>query len=875
MTRKIFFLISALFAGMAGCDFSDRPLTDATDSFERAVGLYEEKSFRQAETLFVQSLPVLEQRGQNHTVAEAYRYLGQIHLAEGRLYTALGKFEISLNKTKKENDFRSEMVINTLIGDSYYAMGVYQDALSHYEAAHKLSSAFNDLQTKAEIEMKVGATAFFADRFEESLRNYLSALSYYQSNGNNASAAFALGRIGEIYGRRNRYSEALNSLTQARTLIEKSDEPVLDARLRMNLGLVYKAQANLNESLRLLRDAANTLRSKKVGREFEALLLFYIGNVYFDNGRYADAKKYYTEANGVAHANGDRIAEEYAELCSIRCDEQLTPVIGKMQATEKIIQSYTQVARQFMECGHRTGASYAYAQAGRLYESIGDLSKAQEVLRQAVSLREATLGEFIQPELHRPYQEYLKIRGHDNVYSQLASIFMQTKNYEEALSLLERASSKTYYEDLQDAEVAIRVSALSNNVNTCRAKLRELRMLQIELSSLLSTSGNGVDEQSLNNLRSQIERLELETKDLSARIVKLYPNYEPLVRSASLKLQEIQNAIPRGTLAVRFLMAGSQLHVFAISKTRFEARSVIVTKEKLLSLVEEYKRLLNDPSVYTGTGGEASVPVMTRFATLSTQLYDYLLRPADQLFERNLVIISSPEFENFPFHTIERQDRSGTVKYLVEITSVDYLPSLSAFKFKTAGSPRISDVVAMGNPTGKNWSIDYELRDIRSFFKEAKVLISREASWEKLQAAKADVLQLSTEFLMDEGRSALGVIALSNGQTGGESIKVSFEKLSELQAAPVIVLSNQTGQGTGLSPAHAVLLRLNGTSDVFLNAWYADRKAAKFFSEFFYTHLANGLAPGDAYRQALLNLIRTKDVNHPHSWGQFFHFGVG
>ncbi|MBI3788308.1 MAG: CHAT domain-containing protein, partial [Ignavibacteriales bacterium] len=256
-------------------------------------------------------------------------------------------------------------------------------------------------------------------------------------------------------------------------------------------------------------------------------------------------------------------------------------------------------------------------------------------------------------------------------------------------------------------------------------------------------------------------------------------------------------------------------------------------------------------------------------------LYDYLLRPVDPLFERNLVIISSPEFENFPFHTIERQDRNGTVKYLVEITSVDYLPSLSAFKFKTASSPRMSDVVAMGNPTGKNWSIDYELRDIRSFFKEAKVLISREASWEKLQAAKADVLHLSTEFLMDEGRSALGVIALSNGQAGGESIKVSFEKLSELQAAPVIVLSNQTGQGTGLAPAHAVLLRLNGTSDVFLNAWYADRKAAKFFSEFFYTHLANGLAPGDAYRQALLNLIRTKDVNHPHSWGQFFHFGVG
>ncbi|MBI3587379.1 MAG: tetratricopeptide repeat protein, partial [Ignavibacteriales bacterium] len=784
MIRKIFFLLSGLFAGIAGCDFSDRPLTDATDSFERAVGLYEEKSFRQAETLFVQSLPVFEQRGQNHTVAEVHRYLGQIHLAEGRLYTALGKFEISLSKTKKENDFRSEITINNLIGDSYYAMGVYHDALSYYGAARQLSSAFNDVQTKAEIEMKIGATAFVADRFEESLRSYLSALSYYQSNGNNASAAFALGRIGEIYARQNRYPEALNSLTQARTLIEKSNEPVLDARLRMNLGLVYKAQANLNEALRLFREAANTLRSKKIGREYETLLLFHIGNVYFDNGRYTDAKKYYADASGIARASGDRIAEGYAELCSIRCDEYMMPSTGKMQATEKIIQSFLQLARQFKECGHHAGESYAYAQAGRLYESIGNLSKSQDMLRQAVSLQEGTLGEFTQPEFHRPYQEYLKMRGKDDVYAQLASVLMQTKNHEEALRILERASSKTYYEVLQDAEVAVRVSTVSGDVNNCRTKLRELRMLHIELSSLLSKRGNAADEQWLNNLRLQIERLEQETKDLSARIMKVHPNYEPLVRSGSLKLQEIQNAIPRGTLAVRFLLAGSELHVFAISKTRFEVRSIIVTKEKLFSLVEEYKRLLNDPSVYTGTGGEASVPVMTRFATLSTQLYDYLLRPVDPLFERNLVIITSPEFENFPFHTIERQDRNGTVKYLVEITSVDYLPSLSSFKFKTASSSRINDIVAMGNPTGKNWSIDYELRDIRSFFKEAKVLISREASWEKLRAAKADVLHLSTEFLMDEGRSVLGAIALSNGQTGGETVKVSFEKLSELLAAP-------------------------------------------------------------------------------------------
>jgi hypothetical protein len=108
-----------------------------------------------------------------------------------------------------------------------------------------------------------------------------------------------------------------------------------------------------------------------------------------------------------------------------------------------------------------------------------------------------------------------------------------------------------------------------------------------------------------------------------------------------------------------------------------------------------------------------------------------------------------------------------------------------------------------------------------------------------------------------------------------QSTTAPFEKLTELAAVPVMILSNQYGQGLGLSAEHALLLHLNGASDVFFNAWQADRKAAKFFSEYFFTHLANGLAPGDAYRQALLNLIRTREVSQPRSWGQFFHFGIG
>jgi hypothetical protein len=198
-----------------------------------------------------------------------------------------------------------------------------------------------------------------------------------------------------------------------------------------------------------------------------------------------------------------------------------------------------------------------------------------------------------------------------------------------------------------------------------------------------------------------------------------------------------------------------------------------------------------------------------------------------------------------------------------------------SLRYRAASTTRMQDIVAFGNPTGKNWSVDYELRDIRSFFKSAKVMVGLETSWDNVKSVKADILQLSTEFSQQTAEFPLGTFLLSNGLMVEQTTTIPFEKLTELDPTPVIALSNHSGQGVGLTTENALMLRFHGTSDVFFNMWSADRKATKFFSEFFFTHLANGLAPGDAYRQALLNLIRTREVSHPRSWGQFFHFGVG
>lgn len=875
MARRVPLLACTLLLLLSHCEMRDRPLADATDLFDRAVSLYDDRAYPQAESLFVQALAVFERAGQTYSVVEANRYLGQLYLAEGRFYTALGRFDSALRQTEALNDFRSEMTLHALIGDSYSSLARNQAAMASYREAHRLSSAFNDLEMKASVEMRMARISMLSDHLDDAFSFYQSAFSHYQGQ-RGTGVAEALRGLAEVLLLQKKYDMAQTSLVQARSLLPKNEQLVLDAQLRMDLGIVQKSQGNFNDALQWFREAVNMLRSKRIGKEQEIVLLFQIGLVYFDNGRPADAKKYFAEAEGLAREWGDGIAEGYLNLFQIRCDERALSPNQKIQEMPRLIQEYQGVVQKFQAAGHRSGEAYAHAQSGRLYESVGTLTKARDEYREAIEVEDATLGEYVSPENHGRYMEALQMdKERLGWYAQLASLLVQMKAKEEALGVLEAGMMRPVARILQDVPVAIRHPNLRQDLIKARATLGELRMLQTEQSSILGVRRGVSFDGLINSLHTRILSEQREFTTLAARITGLYPNYEPLLRSAPFKLREIQPNIPPGTLVIRFLPADNQLHIFALSKNRFEVKSTIVTREKLLSLVREYSRLLNDPSVYTGSAGETSVTTMTRFAALSTQLYDYLLRPIDSMLERNLVIIASPEFDRFPFHAIERQERGGSVKYLIEITSVDYLPSLSSIRYKTANAERLNRILGLGNPTGKNWSIDYELRDIRSFFKEATILIGKDASWDNLREAKADVLQLSTDFLLGEGESPLGVFSLAKAQTPEEVTKIAFERLTDIEAPSVMILSNQYGQGIGLSTVHAFVLRVNGTSDVFLNAWFSDRKATKFFSEFFYTNLANGLAPGDAYRQALLNLIRTRDVNHPHSWSQFFHFGLG
>ncbi|MFH0989217.1 MAG: CHAT domain-containing protein [bacterium] len=869
-------LVALLLITLSGCDFGSADLSEADEMLDRSAALIETRSFDEAERMLFKVLPLFARADEQQHLGKTHQYLGQIYLQRGRYSTALSRFDTALVYFKQAIDYRSELALNLLYGDVYLALHRYNEALSFYDITRQASAILQDAAVNAETEARIGNALMYANRIEEALQSLQSALTFYQSKSMGVKAAIVINAIAEIYSRQGRINEALNLLAQARSLISPSDDVTTDARLQMSMGLLEKQLSNMNNALKFFREAGNALRSHRAGREFEILSLFHIGTTYLDYGRPLDAKRFFTDGVRLAQSQGDKISAAYLQLLITLCDEHPSLGADKAKTPAQLIQAYLQVAKSFEECGHRTGQMFSYYKAGELYESTEYLTRAREWYQKAIDIDMQTFGEYADPELHRFYLKYLKLKEmRENLYAQLAGVYLKMNNPEEAIMIVERASNRSQIVQLQNFDVAIRYEKIREDVARGRQSLRDLAFAQMELSSLQSRSVPAPGPQLVQQLQNNVYTLQRDLRDLSTRIISIHPNYSTLVYGDLGKLRDIQMTIPKGTVALRFLPTKNHLSIFVVTRSAVTVRTSPIGREGLLSIMEEYRRLLQNPSVYTSSAGEASVPSMTQFARLSTQLYDHLIKPVEELFERNVVIIMSSEFENFPFHTIERQDKKGVVKYFVELTSVDYLPSLFSFRYKSASVPRFQTIVALGNPSGKQWSIDYELRDIRSFFKDTKILIAREATVDNFFKTRGDVLQIVSEFVVGSDGTQLGTIAFSDGKVEGQAQRLPFEQLTRLPAYPLLLLSNDYGQGVGLAPIHAVVLQMNGTADVMYNAWYAERKAAKLFSEYFYTHLANGLAVGDAYRQALLNLIRTREVSHPHSWGQFFHFGLG
>ena len=136
-----------------------------------------------------------------------------------------------------------------------------------------------------------------------------------------------------------------------------------------------------------------------------------------------------------------------------------------------------------------------------------------------------------------------------------------------------------------------------------------------------------------------------------------------------------------------------------------------------------------------------------------------------------------------------------------------------------------------------------------------------------------DVLQLSTDFVTDTIFPGRSTFVLSSGSITDPDANIPVADFLRLHPYPVVYLSDQQSATSGLTPMHAALLMMNGTSNIILTMRPSESKENKFFSEKFYSALAKGSNVNDAYRSAILAMAKSPNFNAPYQWSQFFKYG--
>jgi tetratricopeptide (TPR) repeat protein len=874
--KKTLFPLPLILTLLVSCDFDERTITDPAEMVEKGINLANRRSYLRSKPLLEKAVRLLDEQPTSTLQLEAYSSLVGTQIGLGEFSSAVGRIEAARKLAKKLADFRAEAGLAVAEGDLFAAVGDLSKSISAYATAKQLSATFGDHDRALNVDLRAARTLLWNGRVLEADEAYQSLLQSEQSNNTPAIRAETLLGVGRVFRLRNQLVESTNSLAQALERADPSDQPILRSRILHELGLVQLSRQAVTVAIEHYRDGVNVLRRARERRDYEVLLLFRIGEAYTRLGRSGDAQKYFTDAMDIAKILGDRVAENYLLLWIVKANyASMTPVQRK-QSIPRLLQSYEQIAKHFQECGHRTGEGLAYYEFGVALQQAGELERARDAFQNAVRVQALSRWDFLDVELHQPYLESFGVtETKQEWFDALANSLIVLNRPVEALRVVELARLRSQNARLENVEIQFRHPQLKSRANDLRAELYSLRLRAKESSAKLGNQMLRGGESDAAHTQPRFLEIALGGfRQTAEAVIAQHLNYAPLFPTDQVPLNDVQQFIPRGAVVVEYILAHDRLAIIAITRSQMIVKFSSVGRDSLLRLVHSYQQLLNDPSVFAAEANAADVPAMTRFSILSTTLYDALIRPLDELHEKNLVVVANEAFGSFPFHALERQDRN-TVRYVIEARSVDYISSLASLKFRTTTTSRIRDIVAFGNPTGKQWSVDYELRDVRSFFKNARINIGLETSWNNVRSATGDVLQISTEFTEPKATTPLGGINLSNGLMVEESETVPFEKLMEQTPSAVVVLSNQSSQGLALQSIHALVIRMNGTADVFLNCWSADRKSAKFFSEFFYTHLSNGLAPGDAYRQALINLLHTREVSHPHSWAQFFHFGIG
>jgi tetratricopeptide (TPR) repeat protein len=587
----------------------------------------------------------------------------------------------------------------------------------------------------------------------------------------------------------------------------------------------------------------------------------------FRTAKYSEARYYLQEGLMVAKAISASASELSLQLLSLWTDVLEDPFFKKTSVT--IFQEQCKRLQKNCEDFHlpRELALSLYLQ-GKAAEAQKHLATALKFYYRALDVREKYV-------LH--YSDEYSIWQEDDIeayFDAALSIECSVGNVDSVFSLIER---KILY------DIVRFFSQLS--LTTGNEKLNNLaRQSQIERYSLAFLE-RSIREEILEPQEKNFERLQLLSENSQAILTRV-SMIEQEIQSASsqfarlfslrpLTLYEARELLFPHSSLVEFLPLQDALYALLIRKDTAIVKRLPFLSTSVRSMAAAFAASISDVRLTDENISRSSLSEERyRIETLSSELYRALFAPIEVYLNKTsvLYIVSPKEFGFLPYHTLT--DNTGRQPiYLAGRYEIRYLPTASVLAFPLPTKKVSVQIAGLGHPGYTSWDVEYELKDIWAFQREAKLFYGTDAALDLSRILPADVLQVVAEIGVDSRYPRNSKIVLPDETSRFRLRDISLGTLGLLGKIPTVVVSNIADQPGQLQRYLPMLVLASGTKSCIATFWQGERKGKKYFGEVFYTGLLLGMSADEAYRESVNSLMKEKEFSESYRWGLYYYFG--
>jgi len=846
--------------------------------------------------------------------AENILNIGKAFDSQGNFLQALEYYHKAFTKLDGQKAGSAPGITTALLGSManvYYRLGNYELALQYYQRNFLLLERFNDKSGLAVTLEGMGNVYRIEGDFARALESYLRSVKFAEESGGKVNTAAALGSIGLVRALQGNSAEALKYYTKSMEQFETSGNKVGMARVLVNIGNSYSTQGSFEQALDAFQKGL-VLREEMDDKAGVADILVGIGATYAAQRSFAQTLESLQRAFSVFEHLADK--------------EGMATALKGIAINYALQGEYSQ-ALSFAERAAPLAALadaqdlrwHIYFEIGKYNRALGQPIQARQAFEEAIQISQALQS---RPSISERYQTSpQEVLG---LYAELVSLLVEQEKTTEAFFYADLAKVQAVRSVLRQKELWI------NKTLTPLEKAKEQKLtsalVALDLQAARERQRRQPDKTVLQGIDNRFRQARREQEAFKTKLWAAHPRL-PVYRGQVPQLKSLEEAsslLPDETSAfLQYVITERKAYLFVLTRNPNVSQANVFRNARERSGGTKLNLKVYPLSIQRRDLVER-IAVLRQsiqrrdetFEQSALQLYDLLLRPAEEQLRGMRTILIAPDRELWalPFQALQPSENH----YLIEQAAISYVPSLSILRemakprvSRASKSLRAPALIVFGNPKMSKeiearvsltnsgpivespLDVEAELQKIKQMSgrEHAKIYTGAEAREDRAKAEvnNYDMLYFATRSVIDGASPLYSYVVLAEDEVGhrDDGLLQAWEIMQLDSKARVVILPwSATARGQLEAGSGVVGMMwawfVSGSPTTLISQWTtASTSTAELMAGF---HLNLNAQAGatkkrrsraEALKLSIRQLMQNNGYRHPYYWAGFVVMGDG